>query len=352
MIDAVRAIEAIRAFPDYQASGLAGAPSFWPDPGNRSVLMGYDFFVTPDGPRLIEINTNAAASLIVALLNDFHQIAPSFSEWASSLKTMFETEWQLAGLARPLQTVAIVDEQPTTQRTVFEFELFKTLFRQWGWQSVVADVADLIWTGQQLLASPDGPTIDMVYNRFCDFTLATPPGKALRAAWEARAICLTPHPRDYLLLADKGRLITLSDPVQLRQFGAADRDIAAIGSVLLPVRRVAAPDADWFWTHRKTLFFKPATGFGSKGVYKGERISRKVFDTVLHNDYVAQPYVEADTVRVDVDGQLVPFKYDVRLYAYRDRVLGAGARLFLGQAMNFQTLGGGFAAVRVNEVLR
>jgi hypothetical protein len=352
MADAVRAIEAIRALPDYQASVLAGAPQFRLDPGNRSVLMGYDFFITPDGPRLIEINTNAAASLVVALLNDFHQMSPSFSEWESSLKTMFETEWQLAGLSRPLQTVAIVDEQPTTQRTAFEFHLFEMVFRQWGWQVVVADVADLVWTGRQLLAGPDGPTIDMVYNRFCDFSLATPPGKALRAAWEARTICLTPHPRDYLLLADKGRLVTLSDPEQLHRVGAADRDISAIGSVLPPVCRVAAPDADWFWAHRKTLFFKPATGFGSKGVYKGERISRKVFDTVLHNDYVAQPYFEAPSVPVDIDGQRHDFKYDVRLYVYRDKVLGAGARLFAGQAMNFQILGGGFAAVRVNEVSR
>ncbi len=37
-------------------------------PGNFGVFMGYDFHVTPAGPRLIEVNTNAGG----ALLNGLH----------------------------------------------------------------------------------------------------------------------------------------------------------------------------------------------------------------------------------------------------------------------------------------
>jgi len=42
-----------------------------------------------------------------------------------------------------------------------------------------------------------------------------------------------------------------------------------------------------------------------------------------------------------------PMKTDLRLYAYRDRVLGVTARLYRGQVTNLRTEGGGFAAVRV-----
>ena len=40
-------------------------------PGNFGVFMGYDFHLTPAGPRLIEINTNAGG----ALLNGLHTAA-------------------------------------------------------------------------------------------------------------------------------------------------------------------------------------------------------------------------------------------------------------------------------------
>ena len=42
-----------------------------------------------------------------------------------------------------------------------------------------------------------------------------------------------------------------------------------------------------------------------------------------------------------------PMKTDIRLYAYRERVLGVTARLYRGQVTNLRTAGGGFAAVRI-----
>jgi hypothetical protein len=40
-------------------------------------------------------------------------------------------------------------------------------------------------------------------------------------------------------------------------------------------------------------------------------------------------------------------KTDLRLYAYRNRVLGVTARLYRGQVTNLRTPGGGFARVKV-----
>jgi hypothetical protein len=53
----------------YRRQVDAGAPpTALQDPGNRAVLMGYDFHLTESGPRLIEIDTNAGG----APLNGLH----------------------------------------------------------------------------------------------------------------------------------------------------------------------------------------------------------------------------------------------------------------------------------------
>ena len=58
--------------PAYQALLDAEAePVLRHAPGNFGVFMGYDFHLTPQGPRLIEVNTNAGG----ALLNGLHTAA-------------------------------------------------------------------------------------------------------------------------------------------------------------------------------------------------------------------------------------------------------------------------------------
>jgi len=42
-----------------------------------------------------------------------------------------------------------------------------------------------------------------------------------------------------------------------------------------------------------------------------------------------------------------PMKTDLRLYAYRDQILGVTARLYRGQVTNLRTPGGGFVRVKV-----
>src|SRR5258705_419647 len=71
----------LRIFRTLGQCGPAGLPARRVDanadplvrhrPGNRGVFMGYDFHLTQDGPRLIEINTNAGG----ALLNGLHTAA-------------------------------------------------------------------------------------------------------------------------------------------------------------------------------------------------------------------------------------------------------------------------------------
>ena len=65
----IRAIETVADLPPYQSAVLAYAPQIARyQPGPIGVFMGYDFHLGTDGPKLIEINTNAGGALINAYL--------------------------------------------------------------------------------------------------------------------------------------------------------------------------------------------------------------------------------------------------------------------------------------------
>lgn len=156
---------------------------------------------------------------------------------------------------------------------------------------------------------------------------------------------LTPHPRAHAVMADKRLLIRLSDAAFLAKIGAAPEDIATCMATVPATQLVLATNADMFWQSRSEWFFKPADGFGGKAAYRGDKLTRRVFDQILHGSYVAQRIV-APSIRVqNVDGTEVQLKSDLRAYSYASTVLLYAARLYQGQTTNFRTPGGGFASV-------
>ena len=65
----VHALEAVATLPDYRRRVLSWAPqSAQIDPGPSGAFMGYDFHLGADGPRLIEVNTNAGGAFLNAVL--------------------------------------------------------------------------------------------------------------------------------------------------------------------------------------------------------------------------------------------------------------------------------------------
>ena len=335
----VRALDVIRRSPHYSKSVLTDAfLSRIPDPGNRSVFMGYDFYLEPEGPRLIEINTNAAGALVVALLNDFHG-TDFFNQQVETLFLMFKEELRLSGKSDTPRHVVICDELPLEQRTYFEFFLFQRFFEACGWSASIEDITTLKWDEQsKTLFTADGKAIDLVYNRSCDFQFETPVTQTLYSAWINKAVCVTPNPYEYMLMADKERLIDFSNPEFLKPFSLSGDEKEALAICIPSALLIQNEDKDELWAKRKKLFFKPARSFGSKACYKGESMSKKVFEHVIHSDYIAQPYFEAPLHE--------GFKYDIRTYVYKDAVQQYGSRLFKGQVMNFQTEGGGFGGVK------
>jgi hypothetical protein len=355
MEQVARAIEAVAQSEPFQSAALAWAPPIaHPALGPRGAFMGYDFHLTPSGPKLIEVNTNAGGAFLNALLAqaqvaccpEVQALAPidPVSEFEEAVWRMFEAEWRLQGRTGRLGVVAIVDEDPTAQYLYPEFLLAQAFFERRGVEAVIVDPKALRTRKGRLFAGE--LAIDLVYNRLVDFALERPDSAALREAYLAGTVVVTPNPRNHALVADKRNLTLLSDPARLEALGIEAELRDALAAVP-QARLVTADNADELWAQRKSLFFKPAGGHAGKAVYRGDKITRRVWERVLEGDYIAQAFAAPSERRVQVDGDPQTRKMDVRLYTYAGATILAAARLYQGQTTNFRTPGGGFAPVIV-----
>ncbi len=304
--------------PALQPILLAQAPP-------SSVLMAYDFHFDAAADRLslIEINTNASMFLPCVALYELHKL--SFGDQKrtplEALRDSFFAEWSTFSKSMATPRVAIVDENILKQRMYFEFLMYRDLLKTWGWQADVVDINDL-----------KIEQYDFVYNRFVDFYLSESRSKALRDAWLKGSVFLSPQPREYLLMADKERLIDFYrhriDPC----FLPTELLTETIRSKSGPEREGALED---LWARRKQLFFKPKNMYGGKAAFRGNSISRKVFADIAEQDFVAQEFQPA--------GEFNGRKFDLRFFVYRNEIQLGCARLYTGQTTNFNSPGGGIA---------
>ena len=350
----VAAVERVVSLPAYREHVLAWAPETarhrCAAPG---VFLGYDFHLGNTGPQLIEINTNAGGGLLNALLaraqkaccDDVEALLPGDLAGDTPehlFLEMFRAEWR-AFSGEPLTRIAIVDEAPLTQYLYPEFVLFKRLFEHAGIEAVICDPQELALREGALWHGSD--RIDLVYNRLTDFALDAPANAALREAWLTDAALITPHPQAHALYADKRNLVALCDDVLLAGWGVDAETRTTLANKIPRTDLVVPANADDLWARRKQLFFKPAAGYGSKAAYRGDKITKRVFDEVLAGNYIAQALVPPSSRTLRVDEAPVELKLDLRNYVYAGHVQLIAARLWQGQTTNFRTPGGGFAPV-------
>ena len=349
-------------------------------PGPRGGLLGIDFHLGPHGPQVIEVNTNPGGMLLNAALCraqraccgevDLLVAGPHDAHAAGeAMWRIFTEEWQLQRGSAPLTRIAIVDDAPAQQYLYPEFLLFKALFERHGVTALIAEPGQLIhrdgalWLGDS--AEHGGARIDMVYNRLTDFALGAPASRALRAAYLAGHVVLTPHPQAHALYADKRNLVLLSDAAALRSLGAREALVQTLVAGVPRTEIVSAANADRLWRTRRELFFKPAAGFGSKAAYRGDKLTRRVWDEIIAGagdagidgadgvgatkvSYVAQALVRpSERVVGSTEAAQPPrtLKLDLRNYTYAGHVILTAARTWQGQTTNFRTPGGGFAPV-------
>jgi hypothetical protein len=358
MAQLAAAFERLARSPAWAEAALGQAPAIARrDFGPKGVFMGFDFHIDPAcGPCLIEINTNAGGGflnlgLIAAQESCCDTSASALGEMPNAhslienFVAMFRAEHALhSGAEARLGFVVIADDNPEAQYLLPEFKLAQALFQSHGIEAAIADPKELVHAGGKLMLN--GRKIDLVYNRVTDFALREPSHRALAQAYAEGAVTVTPGPRDHALQADKRNLILLSDGKALASLGASADDIALFSRHVPRTVEVTEANAASLWPDRKLWFFKPASGFGAKAAYRGDKMTKRVWEeTVLPGRYVAQSLVPPAERGVVVEGQPARMKSDVRAYAYAGRVQFLAARLYQGQTTNFRTQGGGFAPV-------
>ena len=357
---AIAAIEGVIALPAYQQAALASAPEIASlNFGPAGVFMAYDFHLGADGPRLIEINTNAGGALLNAALARAHRdccepmqglmdAASDLTRLDDTFVAMFRAEWQAQRGAQPLRSVLITDDAPESQYLAPEFALARQLLLAHGITAAVGDARELQWKDGALWhpALP-GEAVDLVYNRLTDFSLAEPAHEALRSAYVAGAAVVTPHPRAHALYADKRNLIALGDDALLASWGVSAQDRRLLQAVVPHTELVTAAHADDLWARRRQLFFKPVAGYGAKAAYRGDKLTKSVWAHITAGGFIAQALVPPSERLVDVDGVPTRLKLDLRAYTYRGQVQLLAARTYTGQTTNFRTAGGGFSPVVV-----
>ncbi|MBC7944125.1 MAG: hypothetical protein H7X91_02405 [Burkholderiales bacterium] len=356
MAQVIRAVESVVALPAYREQILSSAPAIARhDPGGaRGVFFGYDFHLHEVDIGLIEINTNAGGAMLNAVLaraqhaccavmDDIVSTSATAAMFEKSIVDMFLAEWRVCGRDRPLRTIAIVDEAPQQQYLYPEFLLFQKLFQRHGLQAVIADPSELQW--HEGILWHGETAIDLAYNRLTDFMLESPASAALRLAYLDHAVVLTPHPQAHALYADKRNLALLSDPVRLQVLGVPQATQKILLENIPHTEVVETLHADRLWRERRHLFFKPTAGYGGRAAYRGDKLTKRVWQDILAGDYIAQAIVSPGERVMGTTEHPEHLKFDLRYYTYDGVVQWTAARMYQGQTTNFRTPGGGFAPV-------
>ncbi|MDB5972165.1 MAG: hypothetical protein JWQ90_4615 [Hydrocarboniphaga sp.] len=323
----------------------AGIAALWsrivaanPMADSRPLLLSYDVHPMPDGPVLIEVNTNAGGVLTAmqAARNGNECCADwEHGQLEARLLALFRRD--LLGLDRDRTgIVAIVDDSLAAQPLLAEMRALADLMRPFAAEVLVLDAADLNYHDGRLRHGETA--IDRVYWRSTDFLLTEPGHASVRRAVLEKSTILAPSPEAYEAIADKRRLVEWSVQPELATDAITGLSFRIAETLPMNTRTVEAWYAD-----RSEWVFKPVSGYASRGVYIGKSISRRKLAELPADDYLAQRYAPHPVI--DRDGR--QWKYDVRFFADRGQVIGAAARVFQGQVVGMREPGSGFAPLRV-----
>lgn len=325
----------------------AGVANLWqrivaadPRADLRPLLLSYDVHPTPEGPVLIEVNTNAGG--ILTAIQAARGGNECCADWEQDL-----LEQRVVDLFRrdllgsdPERTgvVAVVDDRLEDQALLPEMRALAGLMRPYAREVMVVDAQTLRYDAGRLRRGD--AAIDRVYWRSTDFLLEDSVHAAVARAVREGTTILAPSPEAYRAIADKRRFLEWAQDPEL-----SHDDSAAVGFRIAETLRLDARTEDEWYAERAQWVFKPVSGYASRGVYVGKSISRQKLAQLPADAYLAQRYAPHPVL----DRNGAEWKYDVRFFADRGRVIGAAARVFQGQVVGLRAEGSGFAPIRVAD---
>ena len=191
------------------------------------------------------------------------------------LKQSFEEEWELFSKKSTVpERVWIVDHQIKKQKMYIEFLMYQSLLSSWGWPCELYEIGDLKIDSGGFLVNSEGEKAQMIYNRWTDFYFENFPD--MRKAFLNKKCCISPHPIEYLLLANKLRLCEWSSVEFLNKLSLSVEEKAQIQSVVPWTAPVGSLSVEELWKKRKLLFLNLLRGMGVS-LCIGVRIFQKKF---------------------------------------------------------------------------
>ena len=310
--------------------------------GNLSAMIGVDFHITPEGPRIIEINTNAGGLVTSALWAHRNQ-PEQLEQVLQKMVAMFQSEhmaWcRQKGKENPLQHIAIIDENPAEEYTYHDFLLTAEVFKTAGIEVSIGRTKDLYVQEEKIYLPSTEQPIDLIYNRDCDFYLQAEESSILHQTYVNALACVSPNPYGYGLLSDKSNLATLYTLIQDEQLSGK---YPALAETLLPTYTLQAFLEKGL--NRNDWYFKPINEHAGKGVYRGKKLSQKRLDDMDVANHIVQQEALPDVIHWQGD----EYKYDLRLFVYDD-VIEISSRIYQGRITNFRTENGGYSTVKITQ---
>lgn len=185
---------------------------------------------------------------------------------------------------------------------------FAKILELQGVYATVCSPEDLSWDESAGLVDTSGHPINFVYNRLVDFRFTQAKHAHLREAALSGSVTVSPHPATYARVADKRLLLKLVSPVVPESHELSTR----------PIEEWAAEKKKWV--------FKPPDGAGSKGVYRGDKISKKTLRQLPETTIAQQMCPPSNSSNGT--------KYDLRVYTREAQILGVVTRHFTGQVFD------------------
>jgi hypothetical protein len=346
--------------------GTPAAEAAWVqlDPGPPDVVWSrLDAFVTPGGPRFIEVNSDAPAGFgygdrmarLVAQL-------PVFRSFAAQVPVSYHASDE--GLVRAVAAsgrgaigrprIAIADWAEVKTRA--DQEILREAFAARGFDCFLADPREMAIVGGRLHA-PSGP-VDLVYRRAVLSELVAREDEA-RAFLEAyrRRLCPFVNSLRCRLSEDKGFFAILTDEAFASLMSEDER--ALVARCLPWTRRVeerrtlfggeSVDLVPFVLARRESLVLKPAHEYGGRSVCLGSETTPGAWEEAVRAA-LAAPWVVQERVAIpeepfpsfDGSGALsfVPLKVNANPFYVRGESSGVVARASRSSVINVSAGGG------------
>ncbi len=335
------------------------------DPGEPDVVLSrLDAFLTPDGPRFIEINSDAPAGFgygdrMAAVFEDL----PVFREFARSRRVSYLPSgprlvdavlaaWTRSG-GSGAPVVAIADWADVKTRA--DQEILRDAFEARGLRCLLADPRAMTVANGRLVA--DGRAVDVVYRRGVLSELVAREadvGAFLEAYRDGRALyvnsfrChLSEDKAFFALLGDEAfaTLMTADERALVSRFVPWTRKLAERRTL------VSGRDVDlvpYVLAERERLVLKPAHGYGGRSVYVGDETAPADWEAAVAAG-LGEPWVVQERVAIPeevfpvcTDGRVAfePLKVNVNPFYVAGAEVGAVTRASRSSVINVSAGGG------------